>query len=246
MPPSDLDAFRRSITAPLSFETVSDLIPRRRQQQCIIGDAVDLRTPLRCDVLHAFIQNELDLQQFGLSRESVVCTSLPNGPEAAVCFWAISSQCVFAPLNPALTAAELDFELHDLPCALTIVLEGGPKHANQLVEQCCAEAGVPVLHLVPSHATTGLFSLVAAQPSPDRVVAEAAPTSPRRPPGEPSPPGEPLPPPPPPLPDAATRSPALQQQALVELVAMHLIELWATALRGAPEVERTLRAAFEL
>jgi hypothetical protein len=35
------------------------------------------------------------------------------------------------------------------------------------------------------------------------------------------------------------------EQALVELVAMHLIELWATALRGAPEVERTLRAAFE-
>lgn len=34
--------------------------------------------------------------------------------------------------------------------------------------------------------------------------------------------------------------------AIVEIVAMHLLELWATALRGAPEVESTLCTAFDI
>ena len=36
------------------------------------------------------------------------------------------------------------------------------------------------------------------------------------------------------------------ERAVVELVAMHLLELWATALRGAAGVEPTLRRAFDV
>ena len=53
---------------------------------------------------------------------------MPNGGEAAVCFWALTNQCVFAPLNPALTLHEVEFELVDLPCHTMILMKDVTKH----------------------------------------------------------------------------------------------------------------------
>ena len=54
------------------------------------------------------------LSGLGLGRADRVAVVLPGGPEAVTTFLAASSVAACAPLNPAYTAAELDFYLDDL------------------------------------------------------------------------------------------------------------------------------------
>ena len=87
----------------------------------------------------AYFAAALDLRAFGLARADTLCAAIPNGPEAAVCFWAFSAQCVYAPLNPALTAAEIDFELADLPAHALVVMRdaaAGAAAASRITTSC--------------------------------------------------------------------------------------------------------------
>ena len=44
--------------------------------------------------------------------------------QAAVCFLVFPLRCVFAPLNPAFTVPEIEFEFQDLPCHTVVVMDG--------------------------------------------------------------------------------------------------------------------------
>ena len=164
------------VTAPAAFAALHDIVSAG-DEPAIYADRGVAKAPLTYSALKAFIA-ALDLRRFGIGRTDTLCTAMPNGPEAAVCFLAFTSQCVFAPLNPALTASEIEFELHDLPAHTMIVMETTSQaeaRARELVVQCCERNRVPVLTLVPDPHVAGLFSLrgqsVAAPPS-------AAPTVP--------------------------------------------------------------------
>jgi len=76
-----------------------------------------------------------------------------------VCFWTISEQCVFAPLNPALTVAEVEFELADLPCHTMILMDGDTSAAVAGIQDACDRHKVNVLRLIPDEQTVGLFRL---------------------------------------------------------------------------------------
>ena len=67
------------------------------------------------------------------------------------------NQCVFAPLNPALTVAEIEFELYDLPAAAMITLAGDSKAAT--VNECCRQHKVPVITMTASGSLLGRFTL---------------------------------------------------------------------------------------
>jgi oxalate---CoA ligase len=74
-----------------------------------------------------------------------------NGPELAVAFLAVSSVAAAAPLDPALTAAELAFELTDLRLRAVIVVGGPPPTGAttwpEPVVSVAARAGLAVLRL---------------------------------------------------------------------------------------------------
>ncbi|KAL1498693.1 hypothetical protein AB1Y20_014004 [Prymnesium parvum] len=136
--------------------------------------------PLTFSRLKAFVR-AFDVRRFGLTRTDTLCTSMANGPEAAVCFWAVAEQCVYAPLNPSLTAAEVEFELEDLPCHTMLVLrEDDDASAAALrtatVRECCERFGVPLVTMERDATWCGLFQLlgkeVAAPPPPFPTRAE--------------------------------------------------------------------------
>ena len=85
-----------------------------------------------------------------------VAVVLPDGPEMASCFLAISAAATFAPLNPNYRADEFEFYISDLnPQAL--IVEAG---ANSPVAAFARTRGIRVIELVPDvNAEAGAFSL---------------------------------------------------------------------------------------
>ena len=164
------------VTAPAAFAALHDIVSDGDEPAIYADRGVD-KEPLTYSALKAFI-TALDLRSFGIGRTDTLCTAMPNGPEAAVCFLAFTSQCVFAPLNPALTATEIEFELHDLPAHTMVVMESTREaevRARELVVESCARNGIPVLTLVPDLHVAGLFELRGqAAPLPPPAAPTAA------------------------------------------------------------------------
>ena len=78
------------------------------------GDAVAIAahdaTALTYDGLRALIVETIaSLNEIGIGRNDRVAIVLPNGPEMATAFIAISSGATSAPLNPAYRADEFEF-----------------------------------------------------------------------------------------------------------------------------------------
>jgi acyl-CoA synthetase (AMP-forming)/AMP-acid ligase II/acyl carrier protein len=63
------------------------------------------------------------LSEIGLGRGDRVAIVLPNGPETATSFLAVTRLAIAAPLNPGLTRSELAFYLDDLDARAVIVAE---------------------------------------------------------------------------------------------------------------------------
>ena len=80
---------------------------------------------------------------------------LPNGPEMATAFLAVSSVCACAPLNPAYRVEEFTFSLKDLRVKALVTGYGNDHPARQ----AAATLGIPVLKLEADVEIAGLFSL---------------------------------------------------------------------------------------
>ena len=99
------------------------------------------------------------LADLGIKRTDRLCSALPNGPESLTAFLAFSLACTYAPLNRALTEAELVFEFEDLPAKAVVVLRGDP---NALRVRAVAERmHVAIIELLPSATEAGWFELAA-------------------------------------------------------------------------------------
>lgn len=96
------------------------------------------------------------LNGLGIGRNDRVAIVLPNGPEMACAFLAISAGATAAPLNPNYRAKEFEFYLNDLQAQAIVVLDGHDSPAR-----VAAKANrVPIIEVTPKGAgPCGLFSL---------------------------------------------------------------------------------------
>ncbi|MHB9133120.1 MAG: AMP-binding protein [Armatimonadota bacterium] len=96
----------------------------------------------------------LALNRMGIGRGDRVAVVLPNGPEMAMVFLAVSSAAVCAPLNPAYRANEFEFYLTDLHAKALIMLAGADSPAREIA----TAIGIPIIELTPG-VEAGLFTL---------------------------------------------------------------------------------------
>lgn len=102
----------------------------------------------------------LTLTQMGFERGDRIAMVLPNGPEMAVAFLAVSSVCTCAPLNPAYLEDDFEFYLHDLKinALITSFRSDHPsrKAANKL--------GIPFIELIPDESVAGRLEFASQIP----------------------------------------------------------------------------------
>lgn len=115
------------------------------------------RKPLSYHGLYWQIQDSIkQLRAMGLGRNDRIAMVLPNGPEMAVAFLAVSSAATSVPLNPALGVDDFKYYFSDLkPKALLVDAQtASPARA------VARTLGIPVLELVPTlEAESGIFAL---------------------------------------------------------------------------------------
>ena len=81
------------------------------------------RPPLTHGALRALIERTgSTLAHHGIGHGDRVAIVLPNGPEMATAFLAVSSFATTAPLNPAYREDELDFYLKDIKAKAILVI----------------------------------------------------------------------------------------------------------------------------
>ena len=102
----------------------------------------------------------------GLQRNDRVAIALPNGPEMATTFLAVSRIATAAPLNPGLTRSEFGFYLDDLDARALIVAE------NDMTEASAAagDLGIALVTLREGGGAAGEFSFAAPA---ERPVSES-------------------------------------------------------------------------
>lgn len=152
------------------FDNVFDLLPDT-DAPCICElPETGGRPPLSFAALRRFaFSEEARLDRFDIRGSDRLCTMIPNGPEAAVCLFVLPLRCVFAPLNPALTRSEVEFEFEDLPCHSLILEHSDVKEVQRssldtqspgaVGLQVARARSVKVLLLSPSIEVAGLFRL---------------------------------------------------------------------------------------
>ncbi|AFZ26137.1 acyl-CoA synthetase (AMP-forming)/AMP-acid ligase II [Cylindrospermum stagnale PCC 7417] len=116
------------------------------------------RLPLTYIRLDEQIQETIAiLNSQGLGLGDRIAIVLPNGPEMAVAFLAVTACATSAPLNPGYSAAEFDFYLSDLNAKALIVQSGIDSPARL----AAATRNIPILELVPQlDAEAGVFQLI--------------------------------------------------------------------------------------
>jgi acyl-CoA synthetase (AMP-forming)/AMP-acid ligase II/acyl carrier protein len=122
-------------------------------------DAPAILAPGRQPITYQRLADQLEavalqLNQLGFRSSDRVAVALPNSPEMATAYLAISSVCTCAPLNPAYQKDEFTFGMKDLQ-AKALVTCYGSDHPGR---KAAANLGIPVLHLLPDAKYAGLFS----------------------------------------------------------------------------------------
>ena len=141
-----------------SQKTIHDLIQGHAERSPgAVAIASPSRQPLTYHGLHTQVERTVStLQSLGVGRHDRVAIVLPNGPEMAAAFLAISSGATSAPLNPAFGTDEFEFYLSDLSPKALLVGSGMDSPARAVARA----QGIPTLELSPvSEAEAGVFTL---------------------------------------------------------------------------------------
>jgi oxalate---CoA ligase len=112
------------------------------------------------------------INSMGLSRNDRIAIVLPNGPEMALTFLAVSSVATCAPLNPSYTSSEFDFYLTDLNAKALII----HSDMDSPVIDVAKDKGISIIELSPILSSeAGVFTLEGNKQklSIDRCFAEA-------------------------------------------------------------------------
>ena len=119
-----------------------------------------IQSPGREDLMYRDLSRHLYTTALHISRLGIrpvdrLAVVLPNGPDMASAFLAISSVCICAPLNPAYLVEEFISSLEDLRVKALVTLLGGDSSART----AAARLGIPVINLAPDARMAGIFSL---------------------------------------------------------------------------------------
>jgi len=102
------------------------------------------------------------LNAMAIGRNDRVAIVLPNGPELAAAFVAVTAGATAAPLNPSLRQNEFEFYLSDLKAKAMIVPSGGEATARAAAQAC----GIPTLEQsFDMLSEAGTFTLTGKQSS---------------------------------------------------------------------------------
>lgn len=125
------------------------------------ADKIALTAPNRPDTSYQALRAHCQkigrqLASRGLTHKDRVAIVLPNGPEMATAFVAVSSYMSAAPLNPAYKQSEYQFYLDDLKPKLVIVAQD----SDNPVRHAAAELGIEVVEaVVGENDPAGVFHL---------------------------------------------------------------------------------------
>ena len=139
----------------VQIQTVHELLDRCAADAVAIAAAE--RPPLTFGAVRALIRDTVvALNGLGYGRGDAIAIVLPNGPEMATAFLAVSAAAVSAPLNPAYVDDEFEFYLSDLQAKALIVEAGSDSPAVAVARK----VGVPIVELVADKAgPAGKFTL---------------------------------------------------------------------------------------
>jgi acyl-CoA synthetase (AMP-forming)/AMP-acid ligase II/acyl carrier protein len=102
----------------------------------------------------------LNLNQLGFRPGDCLAVVLPNGPEMASAFLAVSAVCACAPLNPQYPFEEYKFSLSDLHVKGLVV---APR-VDHPACKAAVELGIPILSLHPDPHLAGIFTFTSDLP----------------------------------------------------------------------------------
>lgn len=131
--------------------------------------------PLSYRALQLLMESTVSaLNQLGVGRGDRVGIVLPNCPEMAAAFLAVTSGCTAAPLNIAYRADEFEFYLSDLKAKALVVASGSDTPARAVAEKL----GIAILELTPHPENgAGSFTIAGAahpgQPAANGGLAQA-------------------------------------------------------------------------
>ena len=120
-------------------------------------DCTQSRDALTHQRLSQFINDEFDLP--GVAVGARVCVCLPNIPELGCCLVSLlATQRVVFPLNPAMTAAEMEWEISRTKCEAVVTLATQSPDTSSPILSAARALNLPVYTLHPNNETVGLFS----------------------------------------------------------------------------------------
>jgi acyl-CoA synthetase (AMP-forming)/AMP-acid ligase II/thioesterase domain-containing protein len=119
-----------------------------------------LLTPGRAALSYSDLSGFLDdtrnrLRALGVGPEHRVAALLPNGPEMATSFLAVSASAGFAPLNPTFSQKDCEFHFEESKADVLLLESGSGSPAAAAAGRC----GIPVIHLERDPAVAGVFRL---------------------------------------------------------------------------------------
>jgi len=110
------------------------------------------RPALDYATLYRYVSQAVEtLNDLGIGRGDRVALVLPNGPEMAVAFLAVSACAASAPLNPGYRESELDFYLSDLEPRALVLRAGDDSPARDVARA----RRIPVVELAPPALAAG-------------------------------------------------------------------------------------------
>ena len=124
-------------------------------------DAIAITAPERPALTYKALEEHIDsiaaqLASKGLTNSDRVAIVLPNGPEMATAFLAVSSYMSAAPLNPSYKQVEYEFYLEDLNPKLVIIEQG----STNPVREAALKLSIPIAEInIKENAAAGAFNL---------------------------------------------------------------------------------------
>lgn len=145
------------IAEKLHYEKFSELLHESSDAPAFV-DASFTRKSLTHKELSRFIREDFHLP--GVPMGARVCVCLPNIPEMGTCLTSLlSTQRVVFPVNPAMTAVEMEWEIRNTGCVAVVTLDPTHSSSSASVLTAASSLQLPVYALQPSAEITGLFLL---------------------------------------------------------------------------------------
>lgn len=128
--------------------------------------AIAIGAPDRPFLTYAGLLAQIDyvvreISNRGIEQNQAIAVVLPNGPEMAVSFLAISSAAICVPLNPAYRERECEFYLSDINAAALVIQHGFDSPIRLLAKK----KGIPIIELIfNAEEPAGTFSFLRERP----------------------------------------------------------------------------------